>query len=246
MERIIKAVIEGTKYNGVPKHTKSLSASSFGLENQQLLLRWKNGDPSDDDEFGNNTLGSVIHKGFEEIFKSKDGFEVEKPLSHKVNNWTITGTVDLIDHEDKIIYDYKLLSAGGYKKVASGDVGTYETQLNIYRYLLFKELGEEYQIKLLALNKGGSAVLKNIYTFVDIETYDFDLVEDMIIDKTNEIEYLIEHPDEVLECDIWKFGKNKEKQPNRCAYYCGWRDKCGYWKKRNSTNNHFATKNLLM
>ena len=105
---LIKILQEYKWYDGESK-PKHLSASQISKEPLELWLDQKGYDKNPE-KLSDATLGSIVHLGLEKILESQDldGIDIEKRLELSLNNgWTISGKPDLVDHKNKVIYDYK-------------------------------------------------------------------------------------------------------------------------------------------
>jgi len=242
-DKLVKEILDKTKYSGsLEPETKQISASSYDLEPMQLYLRYKYGDIERDEDLNATHLGSVLQLGFDQIFTGPKYITAYRQKRILPNGWTVSGEIDLIDIENKAIIDFKLLSGAGYKKAIKKD--SYISNMSIYRWLFNNDYPNSY---LFAFNKAGSSVRGDQYEIVDLtdSLWDFDLVEEALVSKTNEIQYMIDNPNEIPECNIYEYGRNKEKLPNKCQYYCSFRDICPIYKKMMKANGYKKVKNLL-
>jgi hypothetical protein len=109
------------------------------------------------------TIGSIFHKGIEVVLKDADITNELELEPIQFGRWTITGTADLVDTINKVIYDVKLVKyskyAGGksFKGLKDKDAEDedYFIQLNIYRYLLEQMFNVPFDMKLLLFFKDG-------------------------------------------------------------------------------------------
>jgi len=243
-EKLITTMLDATKYTGsTEKETKKISASSFDSEPMQLYLRYKYGDQDNNKDFTASTAGSLLQLGVDSIFGSMNDFKiatrVEKVLP---NGFVVSGETDLISEEYKAIIDFKLLAGAGFKKVLSRD--SYVSNMSIYNWLFDNKYPNSY---LFAINKAGSSVRGNQYAFIDYTDciWNYDEVEEILIDKTNEIQHMIDHPEDIPECNVFEYGKSKTGVPNKCEYYCSFKNVCPDYKKRMEKNNYHALKALI-
>jgi len=243
--KMLNKLIEACSYTGSlePKQ-KSISASSLGQSNYYLWNRYVHGDV-EQPEFDASTVGSVFQLGCDSIYASDNDYEVATRRELDLGNeWVLPGEIDLLEHSTSTIYDFKVVSGAGYKDVES----SYLVNMSVYR-ALFPEI-ENY--KLFAINKAGSKVKNNIYKVVDV-TYYLQEPEDIINEarlKTNELQKIFDDYDSTgvepyMDCEIWKFGKDKAGNPSKCQYYCGFKDVCPQYGGNKSLSNHKAFKSLL-
>ena len=242
----VNEVLKNTQYENKAKpQERRLSGSSYDLEPMQHYLKWKYGDLDKENEITASTIGSVFHHGMEKIFSNNPQYETEKSLEKVLpNGWLITGSIDLIDLKNKVVIDHKLVAGGTAKKIKNKEV--YISQLSIYRWLV----GSDYTAAIALANKAGSAVRNDQYEIVDItdDLWSYDETEEILIDKINEIEAMIEDPS-LATCDMYRYGRSKDKTPNACKFYCqfgGSNPVCPIFQNQLGISNHFATNNLLM
>ena len=232
MLNIEKLLIEKTKYNGnTEPNVKSISASDFGNDILQIYLRYKHG-VQERMNFGQDTIGSIMHIGIQELLK--DEYEIEKRLDLLMNNgWWLSGSIDLLSNKE--IIDIKVTKEYTIEKILKEPNHQYIWQLSVYRYLVKKLLNIDVETKLLLILKdGGYDFRKNqinpSFKVLDIEPKSFDEVEN----KFNEIVSQIEKYDEIgvnpPQCnDLW-FRKTKNgATPMRCEFYCSYKDVCPYY-----------------
>src|SRR3990167_1487536 len=95
----------------------------------QLELRHDAGIITDATDYLWTLLGQTVH----EIFRRADvkGYEVEKRLTAKVGNWTLSGQPDLLTPEH-VLQDWKVTSVWSF---LLGDKPEWEAQLNCYAWL---------------------------------------------------------------------------------------------------------------
>lgn len=242
-EDLLNQIKKTTSYTcSIKPDDKSLSASSFNLEPQQLVLRYKYGNIEPEWTFNESVFGSIEHLGFESIFKNNPRYECEAKGIAIINGWTITGSVDLLDKKFKSIYDWKILNSNSFKKAINKE--SYIANMSIYR-LLFPEYNNTF---LFAINKSGKSSNKSFYDIVDVSDsiWSPDKTKDHIVDLTTNIEQWLIKPKIIPECKVWQFGRTKQGRPAKCELYCSWKDVCPVYTKRLNGTNHAILKDLLL
>ena len=93
--------------------------------------------------------GSAMHAIFEWAGKTLDPnrYVLEKRLFAEVDGWTISGQIDVIDLEEKLIQDYKKTS---YWVAIFGAKDEWTQQMNIYRWLCQKNGYEINRLEVFA------------------------------------------------------------------------------------------------
>jgi hypothetical protein len=93
LQQIEKKLLDKTQYGGNKEPmVKAISASELGNDLLQIYLRYKYGVP-DSTEFGQDTIGSLMHIALQDILK--DEYEVEKKYQYQFsNNWFLTGSIE--------------------------------------------------------------------------------------------------------------------------------------------------------
>jgi len=247
----IDVVIKGTQYSGNTEPGKyQLSASQVGSDILPLWLEFKYGKQQNQSKIEANTLGSILHKGLEELFKEHNFNEfsedyqysversVEKEFTHKdlKNKWTIIGTIDLIDTKNKVIIDHKLSTGTTLKSIyKEGKDHQYALQLGIYRWLLGDE---EFNCALAFFNKSQSyfkVKKEDLFTMVELEVPSFEEIEKLLLNKLKELEVYINE-------DALELGSTPPKCKNtfpykmqgkvynmKCLHYCDLNNKCPYF-----------------
>ena len=232
-------LVKAAAYGGnMDAGKKEISASQLGNDDLQIYLKYMNGG-KDSNEFGANTFGSIYHLGAEEAFKDVPNTETEKSMRYELSNgWTVTGTVDLLLHDFKMIVDHKTTTSTSIAStVKDGRNSSYALQNGVYKLLLWKTKKlKDYIAVLPMVDKGYSHFKKNKFnqlTFVETETYDLEDIEQMLIDKTNKIQEYIDLGIEPPECAnlFWFGAKGTKKKPMRCIHYCDQKENCGAYNK---------------
>ena len=229
-------LLKGTVYTGNKEPgIKQFSASMLCNDPLQNYLKFKHGS-KDGNKFEANTFGSCFHLGVEQIFKDVENVDTELSMKHELSNgWIISGSVDLILHQFEKILDWKTTTATAISKVhQEGKDSAYALQLGVYKYLLLKTEDKLYNTSLGMVDKGYSyfKVNKNDQlSFIDLETYTSDEIEEKLLAKTNELQHYIDldiMPDKCANVFPMK-RKGEAMKPMRCLYYCDQKDHCPYY-----------------
>ena len=240
-ERFNNSVLAETQYSGQRQPgDKQISASSLGNEVQYVMMQKIVGKSSVKSEMDASTIGSVYQLGIDGIFKDDKEYEYAIRMEHMLpNGWLVSGEFDLLDLTTNTIIDCKVLSDSGYKntvKDKDNPDGSYNLQLGVYKYLLWKTRGKKFEGGLSVFNKGGSKNKGNIFLNIDIETHDPEDIEDLLIQKTNDVERAEQEGlDETEWCNIYKFGTSRGS-PARCNLYCDYSIECKTHQKNSQSN----------
>ena len=242
-----QTLLNATRYSGnTEPGVKQFLASMLGNDLLANYLKFKYGSKPEK-EFTAATFGSVFHLGAELVFKDILDVDVESSMKIKLSNgWTISGSVDLILHQFNQIIDWKTTTATAISKVHSeGKDGNYPLQMAVYKYLLFKTEGKLYNTSLGMIDKSFSYFKTNKndqLTFVEVDTYSPEEIEQKLLDATNELQHYIDldiMPDQCA--NLW-FMKRKG-QPAvamKCKFYCDQSSNCPHY------NSDYHDTNALM
>ena len=231
---MVSLLLKATQYQGNSDPRKDeISASELGSDITQIFLRQKYGVVKDT-EFGQNSLGSIIHLGIETALKDCDGIETEVKLDPKdVFGIKLTGTADIINHNSKTIYDIKTTKEYTVKQfVKDAENHHYTWQVNAYRYLAKEMYGENYNMKLMFVLKDGGLNSRTgvmIPTIQEIEVpYICDSeIESKIKGIKEELDLLHSGVMEIQPCKDTYIRKVKGQVVHmKCRYYCSYADKC--------------------
>jgi len=238
-----KIILEETKYIG-SDIKNSISASQVTTEPLQQYLKWKYGN-IEDDKVGQNTLGSILHLGMEQILKEKSAL-TEYSMEYKLwNDWTITGTADLI--VDGAIYDYKFTKEYSRKMwLKDKENHQYTIQLNTLRYL-WKQLPSDiktepkmYIVWFIKDAKQGEP------TMIIDEVPLIKHIEDILIDATNELRQWVENDIEPPVCkDKWTRKIKGNTVHTKCMYYCSYNKVCPHYNPDSYNNKRASINNLI-
>lgn len=239
MNNLEQILINETQYGGNNEpNVKQISASQFGDEMLQIWLRYKYGVPKRN-KFDQSTIGSIVHKGIETILSKYDNFETEKDVEKEFDNgWKLSGSIDIIDNENRIIYDVKVTKQYTIEQLKKEPEHHYIWQLSVYRYLMNQLTGYDYDIKLLAILKDGTefdsrnGCAREHISIIDLEPKSYEQVENKFYEMTENIEKYEALGSKPNQCkDLW-FRKVKGNLiPMRCEVYCAYKDVCPYYNK---------------
>jgi len=229
-------ILKETQYQGNKEpHQKQLSASDFGSDILKIYLRYKYGVP-DKEEFGQDTLGTIVHIGLQSLFKDK--YEIEKSLEKEFSNgWKLTGSIDLINHKNREIIDIKVTKQYTIERVLQEPNHQYIWQLSVYKYLAEKFFDREFDVKLLLVLKDGGydfrkAVMKPSLELLEIKPKSHKEIEDKFNEIVSKIEAYEELGEKPEQCDDLWFRKIKgQSVPLKCEQYCSYKKVCPYYKK---------------
>ena len=242
---LINTILDATKYTGnTEPDVKIFSASMLGNDPLMNFLKLKYGSQSSK-TFGANTLGSITHLGFEQAFQNQSQCETELSLSHTLdNNWIVSGTIDLVLNHYQMIVDWKVTTTTAIKKVRSeGRDSAYALQLGVYKWLIHKSKSLKYDTALAMVDKNFSYFKDtgfNQLELLKIPTYPIDEIEQMLYDKTNELDEYIKTDSTPPQCTNLFFFKPKgatRAQKYRCIHYCDNNINCPYYSDHSAMNS---------
>ena len=240
MNDIEKLLIEKTQYGGNSNpNSKAISASEFGKDILQIYLRQKYG-VIENESFSQNTIGSICHIGIQELLKDKYMFEYD--LEHKMSNgWSITGSIDLLNIKDREFFDIKVTKSYTIEKVMKEPDHQYIWQLSVYKYLLEKHFGFDFNGYLLFVLKDGGFNFKSMRENPSIEIVNPHLKSNEEVEqKFYQIVDILESGIEPEQCkDLWWRKTKTGSMPMRCSKYCSYNKYCKYFKNMNPMNINF-------
>jgi hypothetical protein len=233
MEKIRNIIMEAVSYKESPIR-RSISASSLTRETIELWLRFKYGVPKRE-EFSRATVGSLMHLAMENIFNKYSEYEVEMELEKKMmidelgDSWFLTGTLDLYDKENNIIYDWKTIK--GYrvdKFLADPLEDDYTIQLNAYRYLL----GKDSKMAMIVIDTNPSYDFSSGETDPMLRVVEVPKISDSRIERIFEeqvsklVKYLKDNKIPPKCVDTYPRKSKGEIVELKCAMYCSYKDVC--------------------
>ena len=215
------AKYSGDKSAGV----RNISASQLNNDPCQDYMKFVHG-YLEDNEIGANTFGSLLHIGLEKLEDRDNKIFSELAMTKQFNeDWTISGTIDYIDFNNKIIRDFKFTKLYTYTNFDQD--GGYAWQLNMQNYLAGG--GFKMFVSMFLKDYEGSfkqprtEALKHVT--VQLKS-DLD-IENKIQTKIDKIESIISNPDSLVACENLWWGKEKVNGetvsvPKKCKYYCSY------------------------
>lgn len=239
-----EAILVQTKYERgfePPADAYVISASMVAKDPLQNYLTILYGTQAET-EITDSTLGSVFHRGMEEIVKEekkkipedKEHIFVEASMNMKLaNGWYLSGTGDIIIRRPdgtSDIEDHKLTKAYALKMIMK-DLPNhdYTKQLQVLDLLNYKMNPYPFKDKVqskLTINvfcKDAKAIDKEkTFTPVIVPNADLIALEQEIVEKTSALQAYIEEGEIPPACpDVWlRKLKNGTTIPTKCALYC--------------------------
>lgn len=245
-----KILLEATKYGGNSESgQKSISASSLVDDPLRLWLRWKHGVPPSD-TVTQATIGSLVHLGMEKIIETLEPvvpltkhLESEVEVGCKMDKgWSFSGTIDILDHETKTIYDVKVVKKYRIEKLRKEEPDDpYIWQLNAYRYMLCR-LGVNYRnMKVIGLSCDAgfdfrSGKMTNVLNIVDVPLIEDAYIEDRFNEQAKILNDHIAMDTPPEKCkDTWPRKVNGKTIPVRCVAYCDYSSLCPHFNPKRET-----------
>jgi len=224
-------------YSGEIKRTVELFSVSeiAGGDVLQLALRRLHDIPIEE-KVTQATLGSIFDAGLRKIIDDINdklgthfysGYRMDKQLP---NGSIISGETDIIDSENKWLYDAKLSKIYAMESCERESEHQYKLQLNLYRWLL----GDNYRMFLLWGLKDQSdtnpkhpneaMMLKEVKHIAD------DKLISIAVEKSNKVISIVNSNEQLpAKCeDTWR-------NDVRCKYYCDVYQFCSYYKSIKDT-----------
>lgn len=248
-------LLTASAYTGNTKPgMRKFSASSLGNDTLQNYYKFKFGS-KETTKYGANTIGSIYQLGVDSaanlynkslmVQAPDDRYTSGLRLNQTLDNgWEISGEMDQIDNELKVIFDNKVSTATTIKKIREeGKRHGYALQLGVYKWLMWKETGELYQTALPVTDKGHSHFKTNkneCLEFIEVETFCPEDIEAMLYDKTKELQQFIDLDEEPEECqNLWIMARKGQKPKRmKCMYYCDQNKNCKYYDVSRVAINH--------
>ena len=230
-----KEILKATEYSGNnKKNQKEISASMIGSDLQQCLLKYKYG-TIENQNVKQNTLGSLVHLGLSYV---DFGGEVkcEYPVSTKYKDWTISGTIDRVDFKNHIITDTKVTKTYTIQSVKKDNLHQYRLQVNMYRILLKKLTGVNFDMQLEIFDKQGGYNYRKGEAVPDLVYLPINEIDDeIILNKVDEIIEFVEVGEEKQCDDIWLRKVGSRTIPTRCELYCSYKQVCSKYNPKPQT-----------
>ena len=236
-------ILEGTQYGGDKEAGRmALSASQLDDDILRIYLRHRYGVmPSE--KITMATIGTLVHKGLECLLEEnrKIGSEVELEADMP-NGWKLTGTADIVDHWNHVIYDVKVIKKYRVTKLKEqGADDPYAWQLNAYRYMIEKESGIDYDIKVAALSPDAGFDFKRaeeipVLQIVDVPRIANEILEEKFSRQVFELMNHIESGTTPERCtDTWPRRVGGKTIPVRCTIYCDFKNVCPRYQPKDET-----------
>ena len=220
-------------YSGETQRTVELFSVSeiAGDDTLQLALRRLHDIPIEE-KVTQATLGSIFDIGLRNVVGDLNekfgthfysGHRMEKELP---NGITISGETDILDSENKWIYDAKLSKIFAMQMCEKEKDHHYRLQLNLYRWLL----GDNYRMFLLwGLKDQSDANPKHpneAMMLKEVEHIADDSLISIAVVKSNKVISIVNGNEQApTKCkDTWR-------NDVRCKYYCDVCQFCPYYKE---------------
>jgi hypothetical protein len=248
-------ILDSTEYTNKSNNPYTFTASMMGNDVLQNYLTVLYGSEKDT-TINEATLGSVFHLGMERAIEAfrKDkhenkGYEdiarmfAEKNMQTKLNDWTISGTADLIieykNHEVEI-HDFKLTKMYAINKMKTTEElynHRYNLQLNILSWLHNRNNingGQSYSLYIDAFAKDNKAIKQeNVFHQIRGKLRPFVFLVNEITKKTDILQKYIESNEIPPVCEeLWpRRLPNGTTINTKCSFYCshGKTGKCPYY-----------------
>ncbi len=248
MSKRIYDLLRSHKFYKGKQEPKKISASQCGAPLLQLYLSQTCEVVDGPNSFSKATNGSIAHLGMEKLVidEKMDNVEVEVDMQRMLpNGWKITGTSDLIDHEERVVVDYKFEMNYAYKMhFKDGPDAAYNMQGACYSWLCHDKdlsvsphpINLDYDFHIMSFITDHSPIKKDhpaeAIQVTHVPTYDNATFEKMMTEKTSILEGYINSKTPPPECpDLWWRNVNGKKVRTRCAYYCKFNNVCPYYTK---------------
>lgn len=216
-------------------HSGDISVTELLSPPQLRALKIRHKDKIDSDivEYFWSACGKAMHALLRNNVGSS-GLVSEKRMDFSVNDMILSGQMDLYDPSNKCLSDYKFVGQYSYKMAKTEGKPEWESQLNIYRWLLHKTeniLAEKLEIVCLIRDWMQSQAVKPGYPEIPIQRISMPIwkleeVEDLIvrrIDMHRQVKLL--EDGKLPPCsDEERWLRNGKAI--RCAQYCPVRSVC--------------------
>ncbi len=248
-------LLQASGYSGNRKSgQKIISASSLGNDMLQLYLDFKHG-KSEDTKIEASNIGSIFQLGVDKACELEEAMAIDQELEPQYisarrltyelsNGWTVSGEIDQIDTVNKVIIDNKLSTGTALKKVhEQGKSHSYALQLAVYKFLMWKDTGEDYSGALAFGDKSASYFKPNSgdsMNYLNVETHDYKDIEQMLLEKSNTLQEFLDNDLEPTICaDRFPKKERGRTKPMRCIHYCNYSKHCKHY------NPHSADQSII-
>ncbi len=255
MSKRIYDLLRSHKFYKGKQEPKKISASQCGAPLLQLYLSQTCEVVDGPNSFSKATNGSIAHLGMEKLVidEKMDNVEVEVDMQRMLpNGWKITGTSDLIDHEDRVVVDYKFEMNYAYKMhFKDGPDAPYNMQGACYSWLCCDDgpagiVDLDYDFHIMSFITDHSPIKKDhpaeAIQVTHMPIYDNTTFGQKMLEKTNKLENHINMGLVPDECDdVWFRKVNGVTIKTRCAYYCKFSSVCPYYSTMSKTTARVAS-----
>lgn len=250
MQEYENMLLDSTKYTGnLEPEKKIFSASMLGDDILQNFYKFKYGGKNSI-QFEANTFGSIYQLG---VDSAVDRYSTKNNNSKYISalrlqfnlpdtEWIISGEMDQIDTENRVIFDNKVTTTTTISKIKSeGKNHQYALQMAVYKWLLYQhnknhgiEAPQEYEAVLAVVDKKFSYFTTkkmNQLTFMRVNTYSIEETEQLLQERIKNLNEFIDLNQEPGQCQnlFWYQTKGQAKKPMRCIHYCDYATKCKYF-----------------
>jgi hypothetical protein len=252
-DKITKLIIDGTAYSGVKKSgSNSISASALSSDLLPLYLKHKFG-YDNVPKIEKSTVGTLVHIGLEQVFKSHKEFVTEKSLSTELDNcWSLTGSIDVINPDDGYLIDWKHVELDrileDIKK--NGKYAGYALQMGVYKALAQLEYNKPFKAYLGVFDPTQSYFAKDtpedVFSLTEVNTFQTDEILEIALEKTNKLKEYIDLSVTPSQCEnlLWS-RKHGKARPMKCKHYCNVSSNCKYAEKFKPKSPSSQIKDLL-
>jgi hypothetical protein len=233
-----KMLLDATGYSGNKEPgKKKISSSSLTSNTLELYLDYKFG-KKEDEKFEASNMGSMFQLGIDKACEGSKQYISAERIDYELSNgWTLSGEIDQRDIINKVIIDNKLSTATALKKVKSENLRhNYAVQLGAYKFLIWKKYNDDEYIGALAFNDKTASYFKPTsgptLNLLEVPTYDFETIEAMAVERTNELQWYIDNKEEPPVCEDRFPYKSKGGTINmKCRYYCNFNEHCKHYNE---------------
>lgn len=230
-------LLDASQYSGESKkEQKVISASSLGNDMLQNYYRFKYG-VKEDTKYGQNTMGSIYQMGVDAAAHESPQYLSAIRFSHELSNgWTVSGEIDQYDTINNVIIDNKMTTTTTIKNTRrEGKDSGYALQLGVYKMLMVRNgTMDEPTCALAYADKKASFFSKTPtvpLVLDEVETYTPDEIEQMLLDKTNELQDFLVNNKEPDECkNLFPYKVAGKTKRMKCLHYCDYADECTHYK----------------
>lgn len=228
-------VLRGVEfYSGDKGDVNRISVSEVAGGNilQSYLMRTKN--YTNTKKLSQATIGNIADIGLRSLAMDGSlGDSIQsgvRTFNVLPNGVVLSGECDLIDHDNKIIYDLKITKMFAYQQIKKeGSSHHYAVQLNYYRLLY----GKDYRMALvLGLKDQSDVETSKSYLAEAFALHEVENIDDkQLIDRANKYGAELK---EMIEGDMKPPNKCEDTWGNdmKCKYYCEVKEVCDYAKNK--------------